>query len=53
MKEIILKSYIGKSLNYISLNKGKSNEDIVLSKIKKDIEGSKYKHITIEIRKEK
>lgn len=53
MKEITLKSRIGKSLNYISLNAGNNNIEAVLKKIRREIEGNKYKNITIEIIKEK
>ncbi len=53
MKEITVTTRIGKSLNYISLNKGNNNTEIVLEKIRREIEGNKYKHITIEIIKEK
>lgn len=53
MKEIIVTSRIGKSINYISLNKGNNNIDIVLEKIRREIQGNKYKNITIEIIKEK
>lgn len=53
MKEITVTTRIGKSLNYISLHRGKNNIEIVLEKIRREIVGNKYKNITIEIIKEK